>query len=194
MGLQLYANDFTNGAFGGSTTGGLLAGWSTDAVETTPSGLHGRFLGQFGNDSVDLTLENLPPKSRVELVANLYIIRSWDGNNPTWGPDIWRVEVLGGPVLLETTFSNGNPGDVDWNQSYPDPTLGGDFPARTNALENDTLGYQFSGVNADSVYPIDLAFDYVGSPLTLRFTGQNLQAPSDESWGLDEVGVVVTPI
>src|SRR5574337_608688 len=68
--------------------------WSNASVDTTPSGR--RFLGQFGNDTVTLTLACLPAHRQVILSFDLYVIRSWVGNiiiNPvsggTIGPNVW---------------------------------------------------------------------------------------------------------
>src|SRR5947207_2175207 len=65
----VYFNDF-EGAVGPE--------WSHTNTERTPFGDRG-FLGQFGNDSVTLTLDNLPPHTALTVSFDLFVIRSWDG-------------------------------------------------------------------------------------------------------------------
>jgi hypothetical protein len=198
MSFQLYADDFSSGAGGGITHGGLAPSWSTSTTDVAPSGRYGTFLGQFGNESVDLRIEGLPPQSRVDLMVKFFAINSWDGDNDEWGPDIWKVEeVTNGLLLLESTFSNED-NDPAWNQSYhktqaPLNSVNSKlFTARTDSIEQNTLGYVFNGVPADSIYRIDLSFLHSGEYLVLRFTGQNLQDITDESWGLDDIVVYVS--
>ncbi|MBI1923618.1 leucine-rich repeat domain-containing protein [Candidatus Poribacteria bacterium] len=146
-------------------------------TDTTPVGAR-RFLGQFGNGTVRLTLTNLPPHTSVTVSLDLFIIQSWDGNDTTYGPDIWELNVTDGPTLLHTTFS------VGFWQAYPDAYPGGDHPARTGAAENDTLGY-----TGDSVYQLNFTFPHTASSLALNFSAFGLQSLGDESWGLDNVAV-----
>ena len=67
--------------------------WSLPITDTTPKGGR-RFLGQFCNDTVQLTLENLPPHSKVTVSFDLFIIRKWDGNYRRYGPDYWDLSIL----------------------------------------------------------------------------------------------------
>src|SRR6516165_7812108 len=98
-----------------------------------------RFLGEFGGpaivtappydpqhfvrakETVTLTLTNLKPHSLATVSFDLYVLKSWDGNNPIYGPDRWSLSVSGGPTLLDTTFSNNaKTGDYDLSlQNYP---------------------------------------------------------------------------
>ena len=68
--------------------------WSSTNRDITPVG--GRiFLGQFSNQVVTLTLTNLPFHTNLNLSFDLFIIRSWDGNDTLQGPDIFDVSVSG---------------------------------------------------------------------------------------------------
>lgn len=62
---------------------GVTATWSQTNKPTSPSGQ--TFLGEFGNQSVTLTLNNLPSHGQLTVDFDLYLLRSWDGNDPTWG-------------------------------------------------------------------------------------------------------------
>jgi hypothetical protein len=188
----VYANTFSQGAGGGSTAGGVSATWSSGAIDGGPSGRYGPFLGQFGNNAVTLTLTGLPPHRSVTLSFKLFIIQSWDGNDaqPGHGPDFWEFGVTGGPGILRTTFANVefDPVIGPVRQSYPG-AYPSSYPARTGALEKNTLGYSHWG---DSVYQIGRTFAHRGSSLTLYFAGRNLEPIDNESWGLDDVSVVVS--
>ena len=69
-GEAVYVSDF-EGEVGGE--------WSDQKTDVTPVGAR-RFLGQFGNKTVTLTLSNLPSHGEVHLSFDLFIIRSWDGD------------------------------------------------------------------------------------------------------------------
>src|SRR5438477_9131222 len=60
--------------------------WSKPRSAVTPSGQH--FLGEFLNDTVMLRLNNLPAHRKLMISVDAYIIRSWDGVDPYWGPDV----------------------------------------------------------------------------------------------------------
>jgi hypothetical protein len=190
-----YSNDFSAGSGGGSVVGGISAVWSTSATDVTPSGRHGRFLGQFDNTTVTLRLTNLPAHRRVVVGFKLFVIQSWDGNGRPWGPDLWEYGVVGGPRFLRTTFRNPTAVEEAAGQSYPGPYPSG-YPSQTGALEVNTLGYWFGNEvtplrPTDSVYQLGQAFNHSGSSLELYFAGLNLQGIGDESWGLDEISVAL---
>ncbi|MBI4641049.1 MAG: Ig-like domain-containing protein, partial [Candidatus Tectomicrobia bacterium] len=176
----IYTNDFqTSVGSGWSSTGGGTT------ISTTPAGR--RFLGRdptfgFDNETVSLTLGGLPTHTDVTVTFDLFIIQSWDGNGShCCGPDIWNLSVGGGPTLLNTTFNI-----VGTDQAFPGMYPGASNPARTGAVENNTLGYGFYG---DSVYHLSFTFPHSATPLILNFSGSNLQGISDESWGIDNVTI-----
>jgi hypothetical protein len=91
-----YAENFNDGSAG--------AEWSKPSVATSPSGE--RFLGEFGSETVTLTL-NLP-SGNVKVSFDLYILKSWDGEDLTgggFGPDIWSLRA-NSSTLLSASFSN----------------------------------------------------------------------------------------
>ncbi len=168
---QIYFNDFETSA--GSE-------WSSQSRDTTPRGGR-KFLGQFGNDTVRFSLNNLPAHEQAVISFDLFVIQSWDGNYGA-GPDIWDLTAPDAPNLLHTTFSNAG----GLNQSYPDLYPGGNNPPRTGATESNTLGYSPWG---DTVYPLSYTFPHTEAGLGLDFSAAGLQGLSDESWGLDNVSV-----
>jgi hypothetical protein len=167
-----------------------------------------RFLGEFGgppvgrpgdpdwnrtrvDQTVILTLKDLAPHTRAAISFDLYILKSWDGNSARYGPDRFTVRVAGGPVLLDTTFSN-NP-KVQEDGSYQNyPGLSNDTasnPPQTGAVSTGTLGY--SDFFKDSLYHLSFEFPHTEPTLTLQF-GSSLfegKGTADESWGLDNVVV-----
>ena len=179
----VYTNDF-------ETTVG--AEWSSTSVSTTPLG--GRsFLGRFaGNDSVRLSLSDLPSHDTVTVSFELFIIHSWDGNGAlTSGPDVWNL-TADGSTLLNTTFSNRDfAGDT---QAYPGSYPGNSNPARTGAAENNTLGYFIFGRTMDSVYELSFTFGHSASSLNLDFSGIGLQHIGDEGWGLDNLEIKISQL
>ena len=174
--------------------GEVGAEWSYRVTERTPVGERG-FLGQFGNDAVKLTLNDLPPHGVITVSFDLFIIRTWDGSGENgWGTDVWTLGVENGPVLLDTTFSY--PGCPFPRQDFPGRYGSAHYTGGTGAAEMNTLGYTWTfsdGVPRplDSVYRLSFAFPHSGDSLTLNFGASGLQELFDESWGLDNVRVVV---
>lgn len=188
--LVLYEHDFQSA---------VGAEWShairMDTPTPYPFGAR-TFLGEFGNETVSLTLSGLSAHKSLALEFDLYLIRSWDGSSSgtafDYGNDAFKVSLGDGTVLLDETFSNGNPAD----QSYGPLPLN---PYHTGASETYSLGFKFyDGIQQtsqvmDSVYRLSFAFASNSDLLTLNFTGHGLQGLADESWGLDNVRVSAVP-
>lgn len=132
----------------------------------------------------------------------------------------WAFGARNGPPLIETNFNNigGFPAPRGSVQAWPDNLGAGTVhPFHSGAVEVGSLGFsaliqdaetQEIGVVCcfDAVYHFVRTFSHEGSTLTLDFTGQDLQLldPAlqrefdfpfpDESWGLDNVHVSVSPV
>src|SRR5262249_19168523 len=131
-------------------------------------------------------------------------IRSWDGNDPTFGPDVWSLGVAGGPTLLVTTFANadfpvGGPPPEPRRPAYPGPFPGGGNPAPTRAAGDHTRGHTlfYASIGeerqVDSVYRLSFALPPTAGTVVINFSGVGLQGLDDESWGLDNVVVQAVP-
>ena len=178
------------------------SGPQTVATVTSPNGRQ-RFLGEFGgpvivaappydpqhfvtvDETVALTLRDLKPHTFLTVAFDLYVLKSWDGNNRTYGPDRWGLRVQGGPTLLDTTFSNNPKTGADLSQqNYPVANR----PQQSGAASVNTLGYTFYG---DSIYHLSFNFPHTGDTLILNFSSSLFEGKGtdDESWGLDNVRV-----
>lgn len=153
--------------------------WSSTIISTTPAGDR-TFLGEFSNETVNLSIQALPTHSKVTVSFDLYVLNGWDGNGP-FGPNRFSLTAAGVPPLLDTTFSN-----TQSSQSYP-----GNYPSKnaagTGALERNTLFYPMG----DSVYRLKYTFNHTGPSLLLSFGADGLSGTSNEAWGLDNVEVQV---
>jgi hypothetical protein len=174
--------------------------WCTNQVSTSPTGRS--FLGELGNETTCLDLSNIPAHTYITLSFDLYIIRSWDGNqvdrlpvarfldlSPDLiiGPDTWRLQANGN-TLIQTTFSNW----PFYMQAYPAWYPGGSNPPLTGASEVNTLGFVWGTEVRDSVYHLTFTFEHTGDTLQADFSALGLQALYDESWGLDNVSVAIS--
>jgi len=196
----------------GNQAGTITAGAATETVTNIDSA-NGtqRFLGELGgpvilkappydrdhfirlDESIALSLGKLPSHASMTIGFDLYIMKSWDGDSPTYGPDRWSVGLAGGPALLETTFSNNFKTAEDHSvQSYPSPASA----PQTGAAAVNTLGYGFWF--GDATYHFTFTFSHGGESANVTFSssmyeGKSEQARStrDESWGLDNVRVTV---
>jgi tetratricopeptide (TPR) repeat protein len=176
----IYSNDFE-----GAVQSEWGSEWSNASTDITPNGQ--TFLGQFGDDTVSLTLGDLPSHTDVTVSFDLFIIRSWDGSG-RGGPDVWDLSMAGGPTLLHTTFANY----YDERQAYPGAYPGEEHPPGTGAAETNTLGFTYSGNPSDSVYHLSFTLPHSMPSLVLEFSASGLEDLSNESWGLDNVEVRVT--
>jgi uncharacterized protein (TIGR03437 family) len=178
------------------------AGPQTVATVTSPDGRQ-HFLGEFGgpaivatppydpqhfvrvDETITLTLRDLKPHTFMTVAFDLYILKSWDGNNQTYGPDRWSLRVQGGLTLLDTTFSNNPKTGADLSQqNYPVMNS----PHQRGAASVNTLGYTFYG---DSIYHVSFNFPHASDTLVLNFSSSLFEGKGtdDESWGLDNVRV-----
>lgn len=167
----VYSTDFTAGAG---------PEWSIPSTDISPSGQ--KFLGRFSNSANTLTLTNLPPHTTIQISYDLYVIQSWDGSAPNAGADSWDATVVGGPALIHTTF--GNTGYL--GQAYPGAWPGANYPAKSGATFVDELGYDNYG---NATYHMNFTIPHTASSIAIQFTGSNLEAVSNESWGLDNVQI-----
>nr|WP_168652943.1 MULTISPECIES: choice-of-anchor L domain-containing protein [unclassified Dolichospermum] len=124
-----YSNDFESDS---------VTGWSSSTRSTTPVGSR-NFLGEFGNDTVSLALNDVALNGSVTVEFDLFIINSWDGNGTTFGagPDKFTVNTSDGQTLLNTTFAN-YPGEL---QSYPGAGQSGQYTIDSVELGNTNAGY-----------------------------------------------------
>lgn len=161
--------------------------WDPAEFRETVSPSGERFMGEFSNEGINMTVSCLPPHTSVSLTFDVYVIRSWDGTKEigsTIGPDIFQVTQEGSTTpLLTTTFTNW----VTFEQAYPGQYPANLFPAHTGAMLINTLGYKYANIAQDSIYRIHLDIPHTGDTLTVRFAAMGLQPINDESWGLDNV-------
>ena len=168
--------------------------WSTTNRDVTPIGAR-HFLGQLGNQTVTLSLTNLPPHTNITVSFDLFILLSWDGswNGNSDGPDRWRLQAAGGPVLLDATFNNVtralNQPYYNAGQTFPGTFGSSVFPPYTGCAESNTLGYIYASTPCDSVYKLSYTLPQSGSSIQFQFISSQTEAVSNESWGLDNVAI-----
>ncbi len=180
-----YCNDFESGA--GSE-------WNNAVISVSPNGQV--FLGDFSNETTTLNLVDLPVHTQLRFVFDLYIIRSWDGNEiytdnygVKAGPDRWRIDI-DGQELKETSFSNMV--SQNFKQSYPADYPFGDYLAQTTADEVNSLGYTYNNLAMDSVYRFNSIINHNQEDFSLSLSAFGLQPKSDESWGIDNICIEVS--
>ena len=208
----VYLNDF-QGAVGSEWTTTAASGIHTASAPNPDYNNTRLFLGEYGNDTLTLSLDALPTHATATVSFSLYLIRSWDGNDTTvvngdpLGPDHWNLGI-GSMTLFDQTFSNGNPagqsyspspGAISCNAGYNAVYPAGTYNPMTGAAECYSLGYYFNDPNLgnqamDSVYNLSFTFNHNASDMVLNFSAYGLQGLADESWGLDNVMVQVAPV
>ncbi|HKQ77844.1 MAG TPA: hypothetical protein VJ810_29370 [Blastocatellia bacterium] len=177
----------------------LKKAWSVTKTEVTPTGST-RFLGQFFTESVKLTLDKLPTHKTVTVTFDLYVTRSWDGETPGAGPDVWGLNMDDGVSLIKTTFSNQDAGKQAYACKDGEDASTGCYSkgaaSTFGAAAINSLGYDASLKAKDCVYKIKRTFDHDKSSLVLTFfsdlkEGAGFNNTSNEAWGLDNVRIEV---
>ena len=171
--------------------GTVGAEWSNAKTSVTPVGAR-RYLGDFSNQAVTLTLGSIPAHASLRVTFDVYAIRTWDGNGTApgcCGPDVFRMLVVGGATVINTTFGAGIDSSGARRQAYPGSYPSDAYPIGTGASETNSLGYSMSGTPCDAVYRLSTVVPHHASSATLEFSASGLQEITDESWGLDNVTV-----
>lgn len=194
VGTRVYRSDFA---------AGIDRAWSIRRRDYTPAGRI-PFLGPLAGDTVSLALPDLPPHRALRLTFDLFIISTWDGNaRHAWGtgrvgPDLWMLELDGGPTLLRGTFSAipEAPGfKPQCNvQTWPWPVPGRPLPMGSGAAGVNTLGFIHTFTNGpsfpmDGRYAISIIIPHSQREVRFNFAGVGLQGGGDEMWGLADVQV-----
>jgi hypothetical protein len=172
----VYFNDFESAVGPGwSSSGNPVGIFNPNTVfSIVPSR---NTLGQFSADTVTLTLA-MPQHTQVHLAFDFYALSSWYGNGEhCCGPDVFRVQVAGGPTLLNATFSNQS--GVGDTQSFPSADISAKNPAGSGSVEGFGNGY--------ALYKLAFDFPDTSPALTISFAGIGLQGIADESWAIDNV-------
>jgi hypothetical protein len=172
----LYINDFSSGAD---------TNWSAQKAEQSPNG--GRLLGIFGQETVTLTLNDLPTHTTATIEIDFVTIHDWEGSAPpsTGGPDIMTFR-LNGQILQRTTFSTKAGGG--FNQAYPGSYPAASNPAMTGAASVASLGYPSgTGHTGDATYRLIFTVPHTASSIVFSMEHE----ADGESWAIDRVKVTI---
>ena len=154
---------------------GTAPGWAVPLVNQDYQTVFSQFTGRFGNQSQTLVLTNLVPGQIYTLGFDLYVLDSWDG-----GSDLFDVGIDGTSVFRES-FANYNGNPPNGNQSYP------------GAPDEGRTDFGFTQGYVDAIYRnIAISFTASNSVSAIDFTGLNLEDLNNESWGLDNVSVLLS--
>lgn len=181
----VYANDFEES---------VGAEWSDATRSTSPSGRV--FLGDFANHTVALTLDDLPRHRYLRISFDLYVLRTMDGSDTTFGLDLFTFDEQRTGFSFPTTFS-GYGGEQAFPGRYPEST----HWAYAGATEINSLGYAWidpdgTPVPMDVVFPVEFTIAHTDDAAVFGFEASGLQDftdasgnYTDESWGIDNVRV-----
>jgi len=91
--------------FRDSFEGGAKTNWSNRSTNKEALATFGEFSGRFNNASQTLNLTGLTAGQTYTLSFDAYIIDTWDGSNPSNGPDVLQVSADGVNIWRES-FAN----------------------------------------------------------------------------------------
>ena len=174
--------------------------WNRSEIAYTKKGDR-PYLGDFLPGSKPaLTLKPLPPHKLIRLTFDLFLMKSWDGSSPIWGPGLFDVNVGGddGRSLVHATFSNCGFFSDNNEQSFPDNYPSRPYEAWTLAAERQTLGTQVSWggpertFDTSGVYHLAFAFPHTASEAVVEFQSTLPDNPN-KPFGLTNIKVEALP-
>lgn len=174
----IYSNDFSVNTTGFSLSGGAAAENAFVGPE--------RYIGGLTQGATASLTLNTTGLTMLTLTFDLYGILSLDGSSNN-GPDPFRLTVVGGPTLLDETFSNFSFQNQTFGPNALDPGHTG-----SDAALYGHLGYVWPGHGQngkDTTYHLTYTFAATGNSTVLNFVGASGQGPADERFGIDNVVV-----
>jgi len=149
------------------------------------AGFSGHFLRQPTSGVLSVSLSNLPAHDSVDINFLLAVIDSWDGTDPTFGPDLINLRADGTLLFSDEFAFFGDPA------VYSAPAGG----KLTPGPPYPHLG--FNGTYPDQAYNMglepSLLFPHTASTLLIEIfaSGAGFQGGNDESFALENFQVVV---
>ncbi len=148
----------------------------------------GNLLRMPTGNTLQLSL-SLPPHQALSIEFLLAAIDSLEGSGSFPAGDVLRIEV-DGVVVFRESFANAMPTQI---QSYV-PPAGGELARRVD------LGFTRGEFYLDSAYDMALeprlkriAHTRDRALITFTFEGEGAQGLADESWGMDNLKVILHP-
>ncbi len=175
------------------------AEWSTGSLKATLAG--GRpYLGDFFPSSKPTLSLKLPPHKLVKLTFDLFLMKSWDGSSPMWGPGLMDIRLGGddGRSLLHATFCNCGFFSDNNEQSFPDNYPSRPYPAWALAVENQSLGnmVDWGGpqrtFDSSAVYHMVYTFPHADERIDIQWSSMLPDNPN-KPFGLTNVKVEALP-
>ncbi len=186
--IMVYSNNFDGTeTFYPGVTGGLSGVTTTQSIGSLPSPFSGNLLrNQSGGNpaaATILSLIGLPAHNSLDIDFHFVFIDSWDSIDGAAAatPDYFNV-FIDGALALQITSNNAS-GSV----KYGGLIIGNQT---SNYLGTDWKDYAF-----DMTPEGALSIAHTGSTLSVQFfaSGGGWQGGGDESWGMDNLLVKVTP-
>ena len=162
-----YSSDFTKGG----------PQWSNGRIEMPPAG-KAPILGRFTNDTVTLSLHNLPPHQFVRIAVDFIMLL--DNKTPA---GTLTLRVKGGPLLMKTSFlkiaeDKATAAQILLDEMNPKPAI-------------DLLGYNIEGAGQgnDRTYATTFAFQHDAADLELMFAADGIGKDAADAWAVGRVVV-----
>jgi hypothetical protein len=181
----VYSNNFDVPA---TVLAGVTATWAGPGVLKNTIAPYTGYGQIFSTDNsstqTTLTLSNLPAHTAIDIDFTAMFLDSWDSVNGSPAPD-WYEVYINGNLFAQYSYNNAS-GNV---QQIGGGTLVAQFVQfDANQFFSDTV-VDFSG---------DAAYNFAHSASSITFSikagGSGWQGGNDESLGIDNIRVVLTPV
>lgn len=186
--ILIYSNDFDGNAVvsSGVTASDILVPGISDAesIQGLPSPFSGNLLRNTtaGNPAsyTTLSLGNLPSHNSIDINFLLAFIDSWDGSSiGSFSPDFFNVNIDGITILQIASNNVGGGGSYlgGVQLGFAQYGWGTTYPERAVDMATESL----------------LTLAHTAPTLTIDFfaSGSGWQGGGDESWGMDNLSVLV---
>ncbi len=190
----VYENNFEDGTVG-------IVGEKLDTTHFNGS----MVLGNLHNETISLSLDDLPDHEYITVLFDLYIHDSWDGNQGSVdGPDLWTFEAKtfenkfrSTDLIFVTSFSNSPCVSAHClDQSFPNVFPFPNLPRTETSANLPGFCELSASSQGTSLYQMERTFKHQASNLFLSFTGDlnqmNVEDPRcNESWSLDNLTIII---
>jgi hypothetical protein len=142
---------------------------------------YGAFLRNRTDGITSWTLGNLPGHSSLDINFTALFLDSWDSTNGSPAPDFFQV-LVDNVVIASYTVNNASGTVVDF---------GGGTAVSLYTQFDDNIFFTDSVADMSTATALNFAHTASSITIGIRAFGSGLQFGADESWGVDNLQVVV---
>jgi hypothetical protein len=184
--VTVFASDFDSPwVLGGGVTAAWVDGGGSVFGTAAPyDATYGNFFRNTTSGMTQLILSGLGAHTSVQVSFVAAFLDSWDSRNGSPAPDNLDV-YIDGNLVASYTYNNASGNVID---------IGGGTVLAQYVQFDTSVFYSDTIVDMSTDGALTVAHADSSLNVTFRASGAGWQGGSDESWGLDNVSVTITPV